>query len=142
MGYYLEKPLNSEEVSREAGAKVYSLGTGASHERLIQQAGGEIGYDGFEDPRPNEEGNMIAEKVFINEETKKIQGINFSKNGQFCCAYMGLDYSDIKDSNRRDCKEKQENMEADCSKVDEFGIDISKGVKSAPEVLWSTERLR
>ncbi len=125
MSYYSTKPITSDDLSRETGAKYYSLGTGESHERLIQQAGGEIGYDGFKDPRPNEDGNIKADRVFINEQTHTIQGINFSKNGQFCCSYTGYDYNDIKDSNKRDCENKQSQNLGGEKHTDEFGIDLT-----------------
>lgn len=136
MSYYSDRPVNSEDLARETGSRVYSLGTGASHERLIQQSGGEIGYDGFKDPRPNEEGNIKADRVFINEQTQTIQGINFSKNGQFCCSYTGYDYNDIKDSNRRDCENKKEQSKDTQQQTDEFGIDLSKST------IISSERSR
>ncbi len=110
MSYYENYQINSDDVSREAGAPCCGYGTGPSHERIIQSAGGEIGYDWFRDPRPNHEGPIYADRVFINERTNQIQGINFNdKDGKFCCAYFGSSYSDIKDSNRRDLDVKRTN---------------------------------
>lgn len=108
MSLYSNQQLTDYSMSQEAGTKCVGYGTGASHERIILGAGGEIGYDGFKDPRPNQEGKMYADRVFINERTNEIQGINFSKNGEFCCSYTGKNYEDIKDNNRRDCLEKQQ----------------------------------
>lgn len=107
MSYYSEIPLNDSSMSAEAGEKCIGYGAGASHERIIQGAGGEIGFDGFYDPRPGQSGGMVADRVFINERTNDIQGINFSKNGEFCCSYTGMNYQDIKDSNRRDVDNKR-----------------------------------
>lgn len=137
MSYYSDKPISSEELTRETGAKICGLGAGVSHERLIQQAGGEIGYDGFKDPRPNHEGSIKAERVYINEQTQTIQGIDFSKNGHFCCSYVGYDYNDIKDSNRRDCENKKENTQ---QKTDEFGIDVSKSNTMSSGINYSVEK--
>lgn len=142
MGYYSDRPISSEDLARETGSKIYSLGTGVSHEQLIQQAGGEIGYDGFKDPRPNEEGNIKADRVFINEQTQTIQGINFSKNGQFCCSYTGHDYNDIKDSNRRDCENKKEHNKDTQQMTDEFGIDLSKSSLTSSERSCLAEKHR
>ena len=46
------------------------------------------------------------------EKTNEVQGINFNdRNGNFCCSYTGMNYSDIKDSNYRDYQEKKQQME-------------------------------
>ena len=113
MNYYSNEQLTDYSMSRQAGEKCVGYGAGASHERIIQGAGGEIGYDGFKDPRPNQEGNIRADRVFINEKTNEIQGINFSKDGKFCCSYTGSNYADIKDSNRLDCEQKKEKTHSD-----------------------------
>ena len=107
MSYYTTTPLDDRRMSIESGSKCVGYGTGLSHERIILGAGGEIGRDGFMDPRPGHSGEMIADRVFINERNNTIQGINFNKNGEYCCSYTGMDYNDIKDSNRRDCEEKR-----------------------------------
>ena len=107
MSDYSNEQLTDRSVSQYAGANCVGYGTGPSHEEIIQRAGGEIGYDGFKDPRPNQNGNIFADRIFINERTNEIQGINFTKNGEFCCSYSGTSYTDIKDSNRRDCEQKQ-----------------------------------
>lgn len=126
MSYYCSHPLNEAEMTAEMGAKYVGLGTGESHEKLIHQAGGERGYDGFQDPRPNEKGKMVADRFFVNEKTKEIQGINFNKDGKFCCSYKGCNYEDIKDSNRRDCESKQQRMTKESKNhTDEFGISTS-----------------
>lgn len=123
MSYYYSHPLNEAEMAAETGAKYKGLGAGESHEEDIQRAGGERGYDGFQDPRPNEEGKMVADRFFINEKTNEIQGINFNKDGKFCCSYKGYDYKDIKDYNKRDCDSKQQSMaKGNNSHTDEFGI--------------------
>lgn len=104
---YSTEILDDRIVSIDTGCRCYGYGTGESHERIIQSAGGEIGYDGFRDPRPGHEGKIYADRVFINQETNEIQGINFrTENGEFCCSYEGMDYADIKDSNQRDCSQK------------------------------------
>ena len=125
MSYYTNYPINSGDVSREAGAPCCGYGTGQSHERIIQSAGGEIGYDWFRDPRPNHDGPIYADRVFINEKTNQIQGINFNdKDGNFCCSYFGSSYSDIKDSNRRDLENKRTNetKQSAQEEYDEFGV--------------------
>ena len=112
MPYYSTEPLNDAIVSKMAGTECVGLGTGESHERIIQSAGGEIGYDGFMDPRPGHSGGMTADRVFINQKENAIQGINFRKNGEFCCSYTGINYDDIRDSNERDCAEKKKQAES------------------------------
>ena len=126
MGYYSTIPLNNDSMSRYAGTRCYGYGTGESHARIIQRAGGEIGYDGFKDPRPNENGNIVASEVFINDKTHTIHGINFSKNGEFCCSYTGMNYQDIKDSNERDCQMKQSQSQSNNNepRCDEYGVEI------------------
>lgn len=111
MSYYSTTPLDDRTMSSMAAAECVGFGTGESHERIIQSAGGEIGYDGFMDPRPGHSGGMTADRVFINQNENKVQGINFRKNGEFCCSYTGIDYEDIKDANRRDCAEKMKQAE-------------------------------
>lgn len=99
--------LNDREVSIDVGSECYGVGTGQSHERIIQSAGGEIGFDGFYDPRPGFNGKIYADRMFINNKENVIQGINFStERGEFCCSYEGIDYEDIKDSNKQDCAQK------------------------------------
>lgn len=107
MAYYSKTPLDDRYMTYMSGETCYGYGTGASHERIILGAGGEIGRDGFMDPRPGHSGEMIADRVFINQKTNQIQGINFSRNGEFCCSYTGMCYSDIKESNRMDCEDKR-----------------------------------
>ena len=128
MAYYSSQPLDDRSVSFMAGAQCTGYGTGASHERIIQGAGGEIGYDGFKDPRPGEHGNIKADRVFINDKTNEIQGINFSKDGKFCCSYTGMDYRDIKDSNARDCQEKQRKMDNENSHKSNslYGVEMDE----------------
>lgn len=105
---YSKYPLTDSEMTREAGATCIGYGTGASHERIILGAGGEIGYDGFRDPRPGHNGPIYADRVFINQKTNEIQGINFNDSqGKFCCSYVGYDYQEIKEYNRSDCERKQ-----------------------------------
>lgn len=107
MSYYSTTPLDDRSISREAGSECIGYGAGESHTRIIQRAGGEIGRDGFMDPRPGQSGEIVADRVFINQRDNTIQGINFRKNGEFCCSYTGMNYDDIKDSNRRDCESKK-----------------------------------
>ncbi len=107
MGYYSTIPLDNRSMSSMAAAECYGYGTGESHARIIQSAGGEIGRDGFMDPRPGHSGEMVADRVFINQKTNTVQGINFSKNGEFCCSYTGMNYDDIKDTNKLDCEQKR-----------------------------------
>lgn len=123
MHFYSSEKLTEASMEAETGAKYKGLHAGESHRSEIERAGGEIGFDGFKDPRPNEEGKMIADEVFINEQTKEIEGINFNKDGRFCCSYMGENYKDIKEFNKQDCANK--NMEK--GSTDSFGIDPSKG---------------
>ena len=127
--YYSNNPLNNSDMTREAGSNCVGYGTGASHERIILGAGGEIGYDGFRDPRPGRNGPIYADRVFINEKTNKIQGVNFNDaQGRFCCSYVGYDYQEIKDYNRSDCERKRkEELEAsqNCetqAEYDEYGV--------------------
>ena len=126
MGYYSNVPLNDETMSRYAGTRCYGYGTGESHRRIIQGAGGEIGYDGFKDPHPNGNGDIVASEIFINDETHTIHGINFSKDGEFCCSYTGMSYQDIKDSNERDCQLKRSlsHSEGEGPRCDEYGVEI------------------
>lgn len=127
MVYYSNRELSDSEMSRNFGASCVGYGAGESHERIIQQAGGEIGYDGFKDPRPNQEGNIKADRVFINQQTNTVQGINFTKDGEFCCSYTGHDYDEIKNSNRYDCENKKIAKNNDKDVVyDEYGVVISK----------------
>lgn len=145
MSFYSNQQLTDYSMSQEAGTKCVGYGAGASHERIIQGAGGEIGYDGFKDPRPNQDGNIRAERVFINERTNEIQGINFSKNGEFCCSYTGTNYADIKDSNRRDCLEKQQATAKSQFDAAEKGFDdaYAKGdMKAAKEYQEQIDRAR
>ena len=108
MKYYSDYQINDYSMTREAGSTCYGFGTGQSHERIIQSAGGEIGYGGFKDPRPGFDGPIYADRIFINQKTNQIQGINFvTKSGEFCCSYMGTSYKDIKDSNLLDLTQKQ-----------------------------------
>ncbi len=106
LSYYSTMPLDNGSMSDMAGETVVGYGAGESHRAIIENAGGEIGYDGFNDPRPNESGSIVADRVFINQSTNEIQGINFNKNGAFCCSYTGMNYNDIKNSNDMDCKNK------------------------------------
>lgn len=142
MSYYSNRPISSEELSRQNGSKVVGYGAGQSHEGIIQRAGGEIGYDGFRDPRPNEQGGMVANRVYIDEKTNSIRGIDFSKNGQFCCSYTGRDYEDIRDSNQRDCEEKKNMSRGGESQTDEYGVDISKSSVKSSENNHSNDRGR
>lgn len=89
MGYYSTTPLDDRSMRRE-GAGCIGYGTGESHARIIQRAGGEIGRDGFMDPRPGQYGEMAADSFFINQRDNTIQGINFRKNGEYCCLYTGM----------------------------------------------------
>ena len=107
MSYYSTTPLDDGAMKALTGAECIGYGTGESHTRIIQGAGGEIGYDGFMDPRPGQSGEMVADRVFINQRDNAIQGINFRKNGEYCCSYTGMNYDDIKDSNRLDCESKK-----------------------------------
>ncbi len=99
-GYYYSSPLfdTNEYVGFSAGE---------SHRNIIEAAGGEIGYDGFKDPRPDSTGKIVANEFFINQTTGDINGINFYKDGEFVCSYEGLNYEDIKDSNKKDCENKE-----------------------------------
>ena len=122
-------PLTDREMTREAGATCIGYGTGASHERIILGAGGEIGYDGFRDPRPGQNGPIYADRVFINQKTNEIQGINFNDaQGKFCCSYVGYNYQEIKDYNRSDCERKQKmersapNTSGQEMEYDEYGV--------------------
>lgn len=126
-------PLSDSYMTQQAGATCCGYGTGESHRRIIQSAGGEIGYDGFKDPRPNHSGPIYAERVFINQKTNEIQGINFrDSRGEFCCSYVGYDYQQIKDYNRSDCSRKEERYVSHESKtdtkseLDEYGVAINK----------------
>lgn len=103
--YYSNTPITSM-----AGCVDY--GTGESHREIIEAAGGELGYDDFRDPRIDKHGGIIADRMFIDKNSNEIQGINFNdKNGNFCCSYTGVSYSDIKDSNYRDYQEKRQQLE-------------------------------
>ena len=103
--YYSTTPLTSV-----AGCQGFK--TGESHRQIIESSDGEMGYDGFRDPRPDQHGRIIADRMFINKKTNEVQGINFNdRNGNFCCSYTGMNYSDIKDSNYRDYQEKKQQME-------------------------------
>lgn len=130
MSFYSNEQLTDEKMTQYSGSKCVGYGTGASHESIIQSAGGEIGLDGFKDPRPNQEGNIRAERMFINEKTNEIQGINFSKNGEFCCSYTGTGYDDIKDSNRMDCAQKQQQPQSEKNGYDDFKVNESQSDKN------------
>lgn len=126
---YSKHPLTDSEMTREAGATCIGYGTGASHERIILGAGGEIGYDGFRDPRPCQDGPIYADRVFINQKTNEIQGINFNDaQGKFCCSYVGYNYQEIKEYNRSDCERKQKTELSSSEKsgqeveYDEYGV--------------------
>ncbi len=137
MSLYTNYPLNSDDIARETGSSCIGYGTGQSHERIIQGAGGEIGYDGFKDPRPGHDGSIYADRVFINEKTNEIQGVNFNdRNGKFCCSYMGESYSDIKDSNKRDIEYKQaKNKESDQNRQEEYDAYGAKKSNAAQQGL-------
>lgn len=123
---YSKQPLTDSEMTREAGATCIGYGTGASHERIILGAGGEIGYDGFRDPRPGQNGPIYADRVFINQKTNEIQGINFNDaQGKFCCSYVGYNYQEIKDYNRSDCERKQ-NAEIASSEESEQEVEYDE----------------
>lgn len=99
--YYEKEPLNDDSIPG-----CHSYGAGESHREIIEQAGGEIGYDGFQDPRAGKDGPITADRYFIDN--KNVNGINFNdRDGNFAVAYTGLDYADIKDSNLRDCANKK-----------------------------------
>ncbi len=97
------KNFSSEKLTNDELCLGYKPGN-ESHEDILLGAG----YDwySFSDPRPNESGYITADRVFINQSTNEIQGINFNKNGSFCCSYTGANYSDIKQQNFEDCKNK------------------------------------
>ena len=78
MTLYSTTPLYTDTMTALAGAECVGYGTGESHRDIIEGAGGNIGTDGFMDPRPGHSGEMVASVVFINEKTNQIQGINFS----------------------------------------------------------------
>ena len=137
MPYYSQSPLTDAQMSRETNSTVVGYGTGASHERRIQGAGGEIGYDGFRDPRPgHEDSPIVADRVFIDEKTNEVKGANFrDRNGNYCCSYVGQNYADMKDSNRRDMDSKREQAQRQSQtqgqsksggQTDEFGVDLSR----------------
>lgn len=108
MSYYTTTSLDE----RNMGSTCVGYGTGLSHERIIQGAGGEIGRDGFKDPRPGHSGEMIADRVYIDERDNTIRGIDFRKDdGSYCCSYTGKNYNDIKKCNRMDCENKREQEE-------------------------------
>lgn len=145
MSLYSNERLTDSTMSKYTGTTCVGYGTGASHERIILGAGGEIGYDGFKDPHPNEEGNIIADRVFISERTNEIKGINFFKNGKFCCSYKGANYVDIKKQNSRDYLEKQQ--EKNKSEINlaekEFDDAYEKGdMNVAKEYLKKIDSLR
>lgn len=124
MRCYSEYPVNDDIMTKSAGAQCYGFSTGQSHEELIQRAGGEIGYDGFRDPRPGFDGPIYADKIFINQHTNVVQGINFyTKDGKFCCSYMGTSYQDIKESNKFDLNHKQKQQNN--NEYDEYGVKRS-----------------
>ena len=110
---YSSIPLTDTEMTQEVGVPYVGYGTGVSHEKIILGAGGEIGYDGFRDPRQGHDGPIYADRVFINQRDNNIQGINFNDaKGQFCCSYVGDSYKDIKEQNNLDCQLKK-NVEFD-----------------------------
>lgn len=117
---YSSEKLSERSMEAETGAKYKRPGASESHKSEIEHSGGEIGYDGFKDPRSNEEGKMTASEFFINEQTKEIEGINFNKDGKFCCSYMGGSYKDIKEFNKQDCADRS------MGQGDSFGIDLSR----------------
>ena len=126
---YSTQQLTDDIMTREAGATCYGYGTGASHERIIQSAGGEIGYDGFRDPRPGHDGPIYADREFINQETNKVQGINFrDAKGDFCCSYVGYDYNQIKEYNKDKKQKKREDELAASQKVEQEGEVDKYGV--------------
>lgn len=128
---YSKYPLTDSEMTREAGATCVGYGTGASHEGIILGAGGEIGYDGFRDPRPGQNGPIYADRVFINQKTNEIQGINFNDaQGKFCCSYVGYNYQEIKEYNRSDCDRKQK---AELSSSEKSGQEVEYDEYGVPK---------
>ncbi len=129
MAHYSDRPLDDRSASFMAGTQCTGYGAGASHEDIIVRAGGEIGYDGFKDPHPGKDGKMVADRVFISDKDNKVVGVNFSKDGKFCCSYTGNSYEDIKDSNWRDLEAKEKDHSGPTKdggeRYDKFGLPIS-----------------
>lgn len=127
--YYETEQLTDRSMSIYANAVCVGYGTGESHQRIIEGAGGEIGYDGFKNPMPNQSGKIYASRVFINQNNNEIQGINFvDNNGAFVCSYMGTDYEDIKNSNERDIE----------TKTKEMNSSIKDSVQSGDEAFFES----
>ena len=99
----------------------------SSHEDFIFGAGGNT-IDRFEDPRPNQTGYIRPSSYVVDTQENKIVGVNFQKNGQFCCSYEGADYDDIKAQIWEDQEQKQklEQAQATDKKYDEYGVEIKE----------------
>lgn len=110
MAYYYDETIDREELEGFCRQHCNSFGTGQSHERIIQGAGGEIGYDGFRDPRPGHSGPIYADRVWITDDrlNPQVKAVEFrDKEGKFACSYVGDNYQDIKESNEMDMDRKR-----------------------------------
>ena len=109
--FYSNEKLNETIMQIDTDSKRFSsISLSASHEPLIEAAGGNT-LDTFLDPRPNENGLIKVESYLINYDNPSkpvIQGINFAKNGEFCCSYVGNDYQNIKEYHKLNCEQKHE----------------------------------
>lgn len=144
MSFYSNQQLTDYSMSQEAGTKCVGYGSGASHEGIYMGAGG--GYDDFKDPRPNQEGKIRMDRFFVNEKNNEIVGMNFTKNGEFCCSYKGDSYNDILDKNREDYSEKkrESSMSEEYASAEKgFNDAYAKGdMKAAKEYQEQMDRAR
>lgn len=128
---YSKYPLTDSEMTRETSATCIGYGIGASHERIILGVGGEIGYNGFRDLRPDHNGLIYADRIFINQKTNEIQGINFDDSqGNFCCSYVGYNYPEIKEYNQSDYERKQK---AELSSSEQSGHKVEYDKYGVPK---------
>ncbi len=98
--------LNVNDFKKDGFCNKYDINTLDNYEktRISNATDNQIFSDTFYNPRYGETCDIIqAKEIFINNYTNEVNGINFYKNDEFCCSYIGKNYSDIKDSNYRDC---------------------------------------
>lgn len=152
MANYSTEYLSDKIMSSYAETECVGYGAGESHRRIIEGSGGELGYDGFKNPLPNQSGNIYADRFFINQSNNDIQGINFNDSkGQFVCSYTGMDYQDIKDSNRQDIQNKivreqrilEQNKQGDSSFFESIDKPSGETASQADEKFFkSQERMQ
>ncbi len=152
MANYSTEYLSDKVMSSYAETECIGYGAGESHRRIIESSGGELGYDGFKNPLPSQSGNLYADRFFINQSNKEIQGINFvDSKGQFVCSYIGIDYDDIKDSNNQDIQNKivseqrmsEQNKQGDSSFFESIDKPSGETTSQADEEFFkSQERMQ